>query len=313
MKGLELCENYYLEYGKEMLETGFREVADKLAVGLVGSGSECFEYDDTISQDHDFEPGFCIFIPEEDIIDEKTAFSISREYAKLPNEFMGFKRMKMSPVGGKRHGLIRMSDFYASKCGKPDGNLSSAEWLNVPEYSLSEAVNGKVFTDSFGKFTKIREKLHYYPEDIRTKKLAGYLLLMAQSGQYNYLRCIKRGENAAAQLAMHDFTLASLHTVFLINRRYMPYYKWCFRALKDLGRLSNLYDSFEYLISSDNEGKKAETKAGMVEDIASLVINELKAEGMTEATCNDLEKHAYSVNDHIADGMIRNMDIFSGT
>jgi hypothetical protein len=312
LKGLELSERYYYEYGAEMIRNSFFSVEGKLAIGLVGSGSECFGYDDEVSQDHDFEPGFCIFIPDTGEVDEQTAFALSRAYAKLPEEFMGFKRLKVSPVGGSRHGVIRINDFYISKCGQPDGKLMTPDWLHVPEYSLAEAVNGKVFVDNYGEFTAIRESLSYFPEYIRQKKLAGYLLQMAQSGQYNYMRSIKRGENAAAQLALHTFTDAALHVIFLLNKKYMPYYKWCFRSLKELERLSGLYESLEYLISSDNDGGKAVTKAGMTEDIAALIIRELKADGLTDATCNELEKHAYSVNDHIKDGMIRNMDIFEG-
>ena len=63
MKGLELSKKYYLEYGLPMLERDFAQYLPFLAIGLVGSGSECLGYDDEISTDHDFEPGFCIFYP----------------------------------------------------------------------------------------------------------------------------------------------------------------------------------------------------------------------------------------------------------
>ena len=62
MKGLELSKKYYLEFGKPMLERTFADPLPHIAVGLVGSGSECLGFDDEISTDHDFEPGFCIFI-----------------------------------------------------------------------------------------------------------------------------------------------------------------------------------------------------------------------------------------------------------
>ena len=35
----------------------------------------------------------------------------------------------------------------------------------------------------------------------------------------------------------------------------------------------------------------------------------LQEQGLTEATCGDLEKHAYSVNDGIKDGQVRNLHI----
>ena len=71
MKGLELCRRYYAEFGAPMLAAQFPEVLPHIAVGLLGPGSECLGYDDSISQDHDFEPGFCIILPGEDIIDRR--------------------------------------------------------------------------------------------------------------------------------------------------------------------------------------------------------------------------------------------------
>ena len=98
MKGIEISKAYFEEYGKPMLETDFSEALPYLCVGLVGSGSECFGFDDEVSRDHDFEPGFCIFIPGEDVLDRRTEFLLERAYAKLPKEFMGLKRGLVSPV-----------------------------------------------------------------------------------------------------------------------------------------------------------------------------------------------------------------------
>ena len=49
MKGLELSRKFYETYGASMLHEKFPELEDKLAIGLVGDGSECFGYDDDIS------------------------------------------------------------------------------------------------------------------------------------------------------------------------------------------------------------------------------------------------------------------------
>ena len=83
-----------------------------LAAGLVGAGSECLGFDDEISTDHDFEPGFCLFLPGEDVVDRRTAFLLERAYAKLPKQFLGFERSLIAPVGGSRHGVIRTADFF---------------------------------------------------------------------------------------------------------------------------------------------------------------------------------------------------------
>lgn len=311
MTGIELARGFYEEYGAPMLREQFPELVSLIAVGLAGSGSECFGFDDEISRDHDFEPGFCLFIPDEEVIDRQLCFRLERAYAKLPKEYMGVRRQTMNPVGGNRHGVIRIGDFYKEKVGSRDGVLTTAQWLSLPSFSLAEATNGEVFRDDLGLFSGIRNALSEMPKDIRLKKLAGNLLLMAQAGQYNYNRCLSHGETGAAQLAAIEFAKSAMNVVFLLNRAYMPYYKWSFRAIRELPKLSGLAETLEFLISSDNSGDLAETKYLVIEDIASMVISELTEQGLTKAICGDLEKHAYSVNDAISDPDVRNLHIFA--
>ena len=311
MNGIELSERFYREYGEPMLSEQFSELLPFLAVGLFGSGSECMGFDDETSRDHDFEPGFMLLLPGEDVVDRRTAFQLERAYAKLPKEFMGLKRSAIAPVGGARHGVLRTAEFFENKIGAGDGILTVSQWLTVPEHALSEATNGRLFFDGYGEVTRIREGLSRYPEDIRRKKLAGELLLMAQAGQYNYTRCLKHGETGAAQLAVAEFTKATMHAVFLLNGVYMPYYKWSFRAMRALPKLSMLAETLEVLLCTDNEPATAESKYDMIEDVASDVIDELQTQGLTGAICGDLEKHAYSVNDSIEDGGVRNLHILA--
>ncbi len=313
MKGLELSRKFYKECGEPMLQEQFSDILPFVAVGLVGSGSECYGYDDEISRDHDFEPGFCIFIPDESIVDSKRAFELEKAYARLPREFMGFNRSLYSAVGGNRHGVIKTADFFEAKVGSRDGILTIGQWLTLPDYALAEAVNGAVFCDNYGEFTDLRNKLTRYPEDIRLKKLAGHLLLMGQSGQYNYNRCIHRGETAAAQLAIFEFVKSTLSVLFLLNNKYMPYYKWSFRALKDFGHEYKLLaDILEFLISSNNSTEIALQKSRTIEEVCVKITNELKTQNLTNSTSSEMEQQAYIVNNVIKDNDIRNMHILSG-
>lgn len=311
MKGLELSKAFYEECGKPMLKEKFPQILPFLAVGLTGSGSECYGYDDEISQDHDFEPGFCIFLPGEDVVDRRIAFLLERAYDGLPKEYRGFSRKGPAPVGGARHGVFRTADFFMEKLGVPDGRLTREQWLSIPEYALAEAVNGEIFEDACGEVTQIREQVSFYPEDIARKKLAGHLLLMGQAGQYNYLRCLRHGEQAAAQLAVYEFAKSAMASVFLLNRVYQPYYKWCFRAMRELPELSLLAPLLEYLITTDNGSELSEQKYQVMEGIASDIIAALTARGLTDAVCGDLEKHAYSVNDKVSDADLRNRHVLS--
>lgn len=306
MKGLELAKAFYEEYGKPMLEE-FPEIEGKLAIGLCGSGSECFGFDDELSQDHDFEPGFCIFLPDEQEIDRPTAFRLERAYAKLPMEFMGYPRSRLSPVGGNRHGVLRTADFFRAKTGTPDGVLTDEAWFAVPEFALAEAVNGEIFFDGLGEVTAIRARLSKMPQDVRLKKLAGHLLLMGQAGQYNYNRCIARGEHGAGRLAAFEFAKSAIHAVFLLNKTYLPFYKWQFRALRNLPKLAEIADPLEKLLSCAEQ-----ENAARIEQIAGAISAELRAQGIINTSGAELERHAYEVNNRIQDHAIRNHHILYG-
>jgi len=313
MNGIELSKRFFEEYGLPMLQKDFSEIINLLAVGFVGSGSDKYGFDDEISTDHDFEPGFCIFLPSEEVLDRRTAFLLERAYAKLPKEFMGIKRQPLSPVGGNRNGVIRINDFYSRQIGSENGELSTKDWLTVPDYALFEATNGEVFFDNFGLFSEIRENLKNMPYDIKLKRIAGNLLLMGQSGPYNFSRCLSHKEPLAAQLALNEFVISTLKVTFLLFDKYMPYYKWSFRALSGILGAENIYNNLSLLLIGDNSNiKTSKEKSKAIEDISAEIISILKEKYEISLDSVDLERFAYSLNDKIKDGEIRNLNIFAG-
>ena len=135
--------------------------------------------------------------------------------------------------------------------------------------------------------------------------------MMGQSGQYNYLRCIRHGEKAAAQLAAVEFVKSTTSVLFLLNRRYQPYYKWCFRAMRSLPRLSILAELLEYLLTTDNEDGIYMDKYDVIESISADIVTELERQNLTGISATELEKHSYSVNDSIDDSELRNIHILA--
>ena len=76
-----------------MIHERFGEYEDRIAIGLVGEGSDCFMYDDEYSTDHDFGPDFCMFITEDTY--EKIGEELTKAYNELPDEINGVKRNTM--------------------------------------------------------------------------------------------------------------------------------------------------------------------------------------------------------------------------
>ena len=89
----------------------------------------------------------------------------------------------------------------------------------------------------------------------------------------------------------------------------MPYYKWSFRALRELPLLSALAKPMEYLISSGNGKSESYKKTEIIEKICSDIIAEVKKQELSDFSGDSAEGHAYAVNNAITDSEIRNLHI----
>lgn len=277
ISGLELSKCYYETYGKAMLKEQFPEYADRVAAGLVGHGSECLGFDDMWSKDHDFGPGFCLWLTEKDY--EKVGQKMQEAYEALPKAFMGYPARNTSKRGGGRVGVLSIPEFYEEFTG-------NGAWSEMEDEKLAMAVNGEVFADPLGEFSAIREQLQNgMPFAVWKRRLANAVALTAQAGQYNYGRCKKRNDIVAANLALDEFVREGMRTAYLLNRRYMPYYKWAWRGLENLECLSELKPLFEQVLSSEGE------RESVVEEICARLLEELKRQNLTYGEETFLELH----------------------
>lgn len=277
ISGLELSKCYYETYGKAMLKEQFPEYADRVAAGLVGHGSECLGFDDMWSKDHDFGPGFCLWLTEKDY--EKVGQKMQEAYEALPKAFMDYPARNTSKRGGGRVGVLSIPEFYEEFTG-------NGAWSEMEDEKLAMAVNGEMFDDPLGEFSAIREQLQNgMPFAVWKRRLANAVALTAQAGQYNYGRCKKRNDIVAANLALDEFVREGMRTAYLLNRRYMPYYKWAWRGLENLERLSELKPLFEQVLSSEGE------RESVVEEICARLLEELKRQNLTYGEETFLELH----------------------
>ncbi len=317
MKGLELAEKYYEEYGHQLVAECCDAAKDRIAAGLVGEGSECYGFDDELSQDHDWGPGFCLWLTSADYTE--FGADLQERYDALPKSFKGFERMIEGPHAGKRTGVFEITDFYRRFIRYDHVPSTLAEWRSLPETYLATATNGRVFADPLGEFTAFRDGLlAFYPQDIRLKKLAARCASAGQTGQYNYNRSVARGELVAAYCALSTFMEAAISIVYLLNKRYRPFYKWMHRGMKDLPVLGA--ECFRLLADlcaesgcrADGGRTAAEVFEGreeIVEKVSALIIAELTVEGLSDSESDFLLDHAHEVQARIENQALRSLHV----
>jgi len=300
MKGLDLAEAYYHTHGAPMITSRFGPFAPRIAVGLVGPGSECFGFDDDISRDHDWGPGFCIWLKADDF--EAIGADLQQAYESLPDAFNGFGPRMASSGEEARTGVGDISAFYKTHTGLEHLPGTLDEWLHIPEQSLATSTNGRIFADPLGEFSRWRKALlDFYPEDVRLKKMASRCMTAAQAGQYNFERSLKRQEFFALHYAETKFCADVISLVFLMNKRYTPFYKWMHRAVTELPLLGNEIHAmiFELIDCPEYDEKQA-----IIEEICGLIIITLRNEGFSDSDSDFLLDHAHRIHDQIEDPVL---------
>ncbi len=266
LSGMELCKNYYECFGKPVIHRNFPKYEDKIVCGMVGEGSDCFGFDDEYSRDHDFGPAFCMWV-DEDIYSE-IGEKLQKAYDLLPKTFMGFERIK-SVQSSKRTGVFQSEKFYTDllETKKIPENIS--EWLEIQPEKLAVVTNGSVFSDTHNRFTEIRKELKKgFPKTVQLKHLAQQTAFMAQSGQYNFLRMLKRDDKVTAMICYNEFVLSTLKCTHIIKNKFYPYYKWLYKScpylyIKKLFELSSKISIDEYY-------------SEIIEPVCETIYNEIK-------------------------------------
>ena len=128
---------------------------------------------------------------------------------------------------------------------------------------------------------------------------------MAQSGQYNYPRCLKRGERVAATCALGEFVQAACSMVYLLNHRYMPFYKWAHRGLRELPILSGVHQRLTDLCTA-RDGAAAQAE---IEQICSMVRQEWARQHIVEGTSDFLIDYSSAIAAKIQDEKLRSLPL----
>lgn len=327
---LQRCRAFYKEQGAPMIHRMFEEYESRIAVGFVGEGSDCFGYDDIISMDHDYSVGFCMWLTDSDY--DAISGKLQIEYEKLINLYAGYYRIKGEKqendteavnrfVDGRR-GVFKISEFYnkllLANIKKGDvayisdfTSIPEAVWYEAGDASFAACVNGEVFRDDLGEFTRIREKLlEYYPRKVWLLKLAKELHDFSQYAQSNYERSMARKDYITAMMCIAKASESAMKLAYLIDRSYAPYYKWMRKGMDSLHKLKDISVMLDDMVShplqveawEEKEYSSAEPNENDVfvllfESMARRIRDELVAAGLITSRSTFLDEYVNELVD----------------
>ena len=311
LKGMIISKDYYEVYGKKAFNK--MEALSGVAFAKVGEGSECFGLDDLLSKDHDFGPGFCVFVTKEQYA--VLGKQMEEVYASLPAVFRGFEKPAIIE-GAPRNGVIVIEDFFGRILSLDEeetayliqrNTLPEKAWLRLSDWQLRTVTNGEIFEGEDSVFGNIYRNLKKgYPESVKKRKMAQLLGEMSQSGQYNYQRMMRRQDKYGAAFMLRGFESHVMEFLYLVNDEYAPHDKWLMKEADSLKKGQEiLYDVKELMgiipdlkpyrkrdmidwIGKDNEEDQV---LPYIDRIAKRIVSLLQEEGFTKSSDPYLEQH----------------------
>jgi hypothetical protein len=249
--GLALSRRLWDLRGRPLLER--LGLLESCAVGCIGSTSQNAGLDDAASRDHAWGPHltFCLF-PENWDADHQR---LEEAVAAMPDEADGVAWVGGGSAESRRTGVRQVIPFLRGLTGLRERPPDAAAWLphldagsflgRSWQERLFDAGQGQVFHDPGGRFTALwRDWTAYVPEDIQRALLARSLFRVWNAGpEYNLTRIHARGDPLAFSLCLARFVDEAIALAFILEGRYVPYYKW---RVAHFRRLLGVSDQLRY-------------------------------------------------------------------
>lgn len=244
IKGIELCERFYREAVRPLLDQYFPAV--KHSAAKLDSGSEVLGFDTAQSRDHHWGPKVMIFVDEQnyDPLHAKISKVMSE---KLPFTFAGYPTHFVNPhVSG---GIMQFTDQRPLNHGvtihtfgsffkhyldiNPEYSIDEKQWLTLSQQCLCTVVRGRIFHDGLGRLRKIQEKLRWYPRDVWIYLLACQWVRLDQEEPFT-ARCGDVGDELGSRIVASRQVVELMRLCLLMEKRYWPYNKWFGSAFSQL-------------------------------------------------------------------------------
>ena len=280
VKAMDLGRDFFHEVVLPIMEKVCPQLLSQAACGRFGLGSECLGLDDALSQDHHWGPRVDIMLPEA-VFQKEAQASMALVTQAFPKAFRGFK-LEAGHVGSAGLAPEGMDSFLMRSVGITTAPQTDAQWLNIPEEDIIHVINGEVWHDGLGAFTRMREAYNgYYPDLVWKRRIAHWCRYVSGMGLYATHRAVLRKNYPAAYIAFGQTIKLTLELTFLLNRTYFPYNKWLYTLFKKLPRLASDIDPF--IVEMTQGDTSWERRIALFEDIHDILDNDMVEQGLISA------------------------------
>jgi hypothetical protein len=263
IKGLALCEQFFIDAAKPILDEYFPVL--QYTAGLIGFGSDVLGYDDVTSTDHMWGPRFYLFLKDDDISVKQHIENVFAK--KLPYTYKGYSVNFSAPDPGNNS--VRCAEFIDSGDVSPLisiqtfgqflenylgicdlSRINHLDWLTFSEHKLLALTSGKLFIDMLN-ITKKLDLIRFYPHNVRLYLIASNWSLIAEEQAF-VKRCSECGDEVGSILVCARIADRLMRLCFLYTNRYAPYSKWFGTAFLKLSIDNAIKDKIYAALSSNN-------------------------------------------------------------
>ncbi|MDE6709817.1 MAG: DUF4037 domain-containing protein [Oscillospiraceae bacterium] len=298
IQGLPLCEGFFFDEAKPLLDRYFPELP--YTAGLIGYGSDVLGYADAVSAAHMWGPRFYMFLSKEDISIKDEIFQALCSW--LPYTYEGYSVNFTEPnpndngvqkpkliSTGKVNPLVfiqTFEDFLTEELGTADlDNIKPYEWLSFSEHRLLSLVSGKFFIDGLNCAEKI-SKIRFYPKDVKLYLIASNWEIIA-SEQAFVKRCGECGDDIGSKIICSRICERLMRLCFLYKEAYAPYSKWFGTAF---GKL-DVDDKIKQAISGALSAESLSQREKKLAEAQAFTAEMHNASGLTEPIDYKIESY----------------------
>lgn len=271
MNGISLSAAFFHDCVLPLLRLSFSPGVHAVSAAILGDGSEVLGYDDEISQDHNFSPRVLLFLEDESYDRFGPALRDDLRNA-LPASYRGTALLWSECR--QALDVVPMRRFFHRYLDLHELPRTAVAWLRCEEQRLLELTAGKVFHDPGGRLSEIRQRLHFYPPEVRLFLLRLAFTRLSECAGAE--RSIRRDDRLALHAYTAYFTLFAIKAAHLIERRYCPYHKWMARSLQDLKPFgTQVHDTLLAMINAPTPDATRDAMLAVLQQLGTRITDEL--------------------------------------